>query len=67
MPRTAFDIHSEDTRIRDRYGRDSWGQSTLLARRLVEAGVTFVTVNMGGWDTHNNNFAVAEEPAPAAL
>jgi hypothetical protein len=54
--RTAFDIHSEDPRVRDRYGRDSWGQSTLLARRLVEAGVTFVTVNMGGWDTHNNNF-----------
>jgi hypothetical protein len=54
--RTAFDIHSEDPRIRDRYGRDSWGQSALLARRLVEAGVTFVTVNMGGWDTHNNNF-----------
>jgi hypothetical protein len=54
--RTAFDIHREDPRLRDRYGRDSWGQSTLLARRLVEAGVTFVTVNMGGWDTHNNNF-----------
>ena len=54
--RTAFDIHSESPRVRDRYGRDSWGQSALLARRLVEAGVTFVTVNMGGWDTHNNNF-----------
>jgi hypothetical protein len=54
--RTAFDIHGEDVRVRDRYGRNSWGQSTLLARRLVEAGVTFVTVNMGGWDTHNNNF-----------
>ena len=54
--RTAFDIHSEDPRVRDRYGRDTWGQSALLARRLVEAGVTYVTVNMGGWDTHNNNF-----------
>jgi hypothetical protein len=54
--RSAFDIHREDPRLRDRYGRDSWGQSTLLARRLVEAGVTYVTVNMGGWDTHNNNF-----------
>jgi hypothetical protein len=54
--RSAFDIHREDPRLRDRYGRDSWGQSALLARRLVEAGVTFVTVNMGGWDTHNNNF-----------
>ena len=54
--RRAFDIHQEDPRLRDRYGPDSWGQSTLLARRLVEAGVTFVTVNMGGWDTHSNNF-----------
>ena len=52
----AFDIHQEDPRLRDRYGRDTWGQSALLARRLVEAGVTFVTVNMGGWDTHKNNF-----------
>jgi hypothetical protein len=54
--RRAFDIHSEDPKMRDRYGRNSWGQSALLARRLVESGVTFVTVNMGGWDTHNNNF-----------
>lgn len=54
--RDAFDIGREDPRLRDRYGRDSWGQSALLARRLVEAGVTYVTVNMGGWDTHGNNF-----------
>lgn len=54
--REAFDIHREEPRLRDRYGRDSWGQSALLARRLVESGVTFVTVNMGGWDTHGNNF-----------
>jgi hypothetical protein len=57
--REAFDIHKEETRLRDRYGRDSNGQSVLLARRLVEAGVTFVTVNLGaslGWDTHSNNF-----------
>lgn len=54
--RKAFNIHQEDPRLRDRYGRDSWGQSALLARRLVESGVTFVTVNMGGWDTHGNNF-----------
>jgi uncharacterized protein (DUF1501 family) len=56
--RDAFDISKEDGRTRDRYGRkDSWGQSCLLARRLVEAGVTYVTVNLGGWDTHSNNFA----------
>jgi hypothetical protein len=54
--RRAFDIHKEDPKLRDRYGRDAWGQSALLARRLVEAGVTYVTVNMGGWDTHSNNF-----------
>jgi len=54
--RNAFDIHREEPRLRDRYGRDSWGQSALLARRLVEGGATYVTVNMGGWDTHNNNF-----------
>jgi hypothetical protein len=50
--RTAFDIAREDPRTRDRYGRHNWGQSTLLARRLVEHGVTFVTVHMGGWDDH---------------
>src|SRR5436309_1570077 len=52
LARKAFDINTEDPRLRDRYGRHSWGQSTLLARRLVEAGVTFVTVHMGGWDDH---------------
>jgi hypothetical protein len=50
--RYAFDISREDPRTRDRYGRHNWGQSCLLARRLVEAGVTFVTVHMGGWDDH---------------
>src|SRR5262245_35101311 len=50
--RRAFDINSEDPRLRDKYGRHSWGQSTLLARRLVEAGSTFVTVHFGGWDHH---------------
>jgi len=50
--RKAFDIGAEDPRLRDRYGRTSWGQSTLLARRLVEAGSTWVTVHFGGWDNH---------------
>jgi hypothetical protein len=50
--RRAFDINSEDPRLRDTYGRNNWGQSTLLARRLVEAGATFVTVHFGGWDHH---------------
>ena len=52
MARRAFDIGKEDPRLRDQYGRHNWGQSTLLARRLVEAGSTFVTVHFGGWDHH---------------
>jgi len=50
----AFDISSEDDATRDMYSRHSWGQSTLLARRLVEAGASFVTVHFGGWDHHWN-------------
>ena len=52
----AFNIGDENATLRDSYGRTNLGQSMLLARRLVEAGVTFVTVNAGGWDTHANNF-----------
>ena len=52
----AFEIGKEDTRRRDRYGRTRFGQSCLLARRLIEAGVRCVTVTDGGWDTHQNNF-----------
>jgi len=52
--RQAFDMEREDSKIRDAYGRHSWGQSALLARRLVEAGATFVTVHLGGWDHHWN-------------
>ena len=50
--RTAFDMAKESERLRDRYGRNGWGQSCLLARRLVEAGTTFVAVHFGGWDHH---------------
>ncbi len=54
---SAFDVNKESTKLRDRYGRNDLGQCCLLARRLVEAGVTFVTVQAGGgWDTHGNNF-----------
>ncbi len=52
--RQAFNIHQEDPRLREAYGRNPWGQSTLLARRLVEAGSTFVTAHFGGWDSHWN-------------
>jgi hypothetical protein len=59
--RRAFDLNQEPAAVRDRYGRDTFGSSVLLARRLVEAGVTFVTVHTetkgpGHWDTHENNF-----------
>jgi uncharacterized protein (DUF1501 family) len=50
--RNAFNINQEPPHLRDAYGRNSFGQSTLLARRLVEAGATFVTAHSGGWDHH---------------
>jgi hypothetical protein len=52
----AFDLGLEPVAVRERYGMSNFGQSCLLSRRLVEAGVRFVTVNAGGWDTHENNF-----------
>jgi hypothetical protein len=71
--RRAFDMRTESERVRDRYGRHKYGQSLLLARRLVEAGVRLVTVYWGGrvnnpvphWDTHfNNNSRLREELLP---
>jgi hypothetical protein len=50
--RSAFSIEQEPDRLRDHYGRHTFGQSCLLARRLIERGVRFVTVNSGGWDHH---------------
>ena len=52
----AFDISLEDEKTRDLYGRNDLGQRMLLARRLVEVGVPFVTVNYGGWDHHRDVF-----------
>lgn len=52
--RNAFDIGKESTRLRDRYGRHLYGQSALLARRLVEAGTSCVTINTGYWDHHDD-------------
>jgi hypothetical protein len=54
--RAAFDLKGEKNELREAYGRNGFGQSLLLARRLVEGGVRFVTVQHGGWDTHNNGF-----------
>lgn len=52
----AFEMHREPGQIRDAYGRNAFGQQALLARRLVEAGVPFVTLYNGGWDHHSNIF-----------
>jgi hypothetical protein len=54
--RRAFRLDDEPAALRDRYGRTREGQGCLLARRLIEAGVRFVTVSSVGWDTHDNNF-----------
>jgi hypothetical protein len=51
-----FDLTQEPDAIRDLYGREEWGQGFLVARRLVEAGVRMVQVNLRGWDTHQNAF-----------
>src|SRR5262245_54028153 len=69
----AFDLSEESEAMRDRYGRGTFGQGCLLARRLVERGVPFVEVTLGGWDTHQNNFELVRnlcgtlDPAWAAL
>jgi uncharacterized protein (DUF1501 family) len=60
----AFDIHRERDKVRDAYGRNSFGQRALLARRLVEAGVPFVTLYAGGWDHHSDIFAAMGRQLP---
>lgn len=57
----AFDINKEDEKSREAYGKSDFGQGCLLARRLVEVGVTCVHVSLNGWDTHQNNFAKVQE------
>ncbi|HKB37500.1 MAG TPA: DUF1501 domain-containing protein [Gemmataceae bacterium] len=52
----AFDVSQEKAALRDKYGRTPFGQGCLLARRLVEAGVTFIEIDSNGWDTHQDNF-----------
>jgi hypothetical protein len=54
--KAAFDVKKEDAKTRDLYGRTRFGQQCLLARRLVEAGVPWVSVHWGGWDHHFNIF-----------
>lgn len=52
----VFDLSTEKDELRDRYGRSKFGQSCLMARRLVEQGVPYITINYNGWDTHKRHF-----------
>jgi hypothetical protein len=60
----VFDLDQEQDELRDRYGRSAFGQSCLLARRLVERGVPYVTINYTGWDTHKQHFQSMQRKLP---
>jgi hypothetical protein len=60
----VFDLSQEKDEVRERYGRNTFGQSCLVARRLVERGVPYVTINDKGWDTHKQNFEVMRRKLP---
>ena len=61
----VFDLSQEKDELRDRYGRSTFGQSCLVARRLVERGVPYITINYnGGWDTHKQNFQLMRRRVP---
>ncbi len=64
--REVFDLSNEPTELRDRYGRNTFGQECLAARRMVEAGVPYVTISFpGGWDTHGNHFQTMARQCPS--
>lgn len=61
----VFDLSKEKQALRDRYGRHTFGQDCLAARRMVEAGVPYIVINYpGGWDTHSNHFATMRRQCP---
>lgn len=60
----VFDLSLESDAMRERYGRNTFGQSCLMARRLVEKGVPFVTINYKGWDTHKQHFQIMRRKLP---
>ncbi|MHC4781037.1 MAG: DUF1501 domain-containing protein [Planctomycetota bacterium] len=62
--RKLFDLTQEKKELRDGYGRNTFGQSCLMARRLVEAGVPYITINYRGWDTHKNHFQFMDRKLP---
>jgi len=60
----AFDLAREPDKVRDAYGRSAFGQGCLMARRLVEAGVTFIEVQSSGWDTHSDELPALKKLIP---
>jgi hypothetical protein len=60
----VFDLNQEPAELRERYGRNTFGQSCLLARRLVEKGVPYTTINYSGWDTHKGHFQIMQRKLP---
>jgi len=60
----VFDLTQEKDEMRDRYGRNTFGQACLAARRLVERGVPYVTINYQGWDTHRQHFQIMRQRLP---
>jgi len=62
--RKAFDLTQEPDKVRDAYGRDTWGAQALLSRRLIEGGVRFVLLCQGGWDMHSNIFPDCDKNLP---
>ncbi len=60
----VFDLSQEKDELREKYGRNTFGQSCLLARRLVERGVPYVTINYKGWDTHKQHFQIMRRKLP---
>jgi hypothetical protein len=60
----VFDLSQEKDDLRERYGRNKFGQSCLVARRLVEKGVPYVTINNNGWDTHKQHFQAMRRKLP---
>ena len=60
----VFDLSTEKDDLRDRYGRTKFGQSCLVARRLVEKGVPYITINYNGWDTHKQHFQAMRRKLP---
>lgn len=60
----VFDLSQEKQELRDKYGKSSFGQSCLVARRLVENGAPYVTINYKGWDTHKGHFQTMQRKLP---